>query len=325
MRTTFAGLVLLFSALFFTACEKSDQLTLVSSTGRINHLLVVVDNEDWEGKVGEALLDIFGKPLAGLPQEEFQFSVTQVDPLTFSNLFRKNRNILFVGIDTLNHFYTNDNLYASPQKLLTILGTDETELIENIHQHEKEIVQIFRDSDLALYQKKVTEETLNAKEINTLNNLGIQMQIPKDYRMVEDTGEFMWFRNEITKGLLNLLAYEIPLGPDQDLATLDFVAIRDSIGKTYVPGQFENTYMTTEKKILPAVRKVKFAQRNAMEARGLWYVENDFMGGPFLSYTIYDQENHRLLVLEGFCYAPSAKKRDFLFELEAILKTASFD
>jgi len=48
------------------------------------------------------------------------------------------------------------------------------------------------------------------------------------------------------------------------------------------------------------------------------------MGGPFLSYTFKDEESGRLIVIEGFSYTPSAKKRDFVFELEAILKTVRF-
>jgi len=49
------------------------------------------------------------------------------------------------------------------------------------------------------------------------------------------------------------------------------------------------------------------------------------MGGPFVSYTFKDEDSGRLLVIEGFSYTPSAKKRDFVFELESILKTVSFD
>ena len=49
------------------------------------------------------------------------------------------------------------------------------------------------------------------------------------------------------------------------------------------------------------------------------------MGGPFLSYTFKDTDNRRLIVVEGFSYSPGAKKRDFVFELEAILKTVKLD
>ena len=46
------------------------------------------------------------------------------------------------------------------------------------------------------------------------------------------------------------------------------------------------------------------------------------MAGPFVNYTVKDTVNKRLLVLEGFVFAPSISKRDYLFELEAIIKTA---
>ena len=59
-----------------------------------------MNDEDWKGKVGDALKKIITEPVIGLPQEENQFSVTQVDPRTFNALFKRNRNILFVGIDT---------------------------------------------------------------------------------------------------------------------------------------------------------------------------------------------------------------------------------
>ena len=83
--------------------------------------------------------------------------------------------------------------------------------------------------------------------------------------------------------------------------------------------------MKTEPKFIPVTREVQFANTMAIESRGLWFVEGDFMGGPFLSYTFKDIDNRRLIVVEGFSYSPGAKKRDFVFELEAILKTVKLD
>ncbi len=307
------------------SCSKSDKITLVDSTGRINNVLVVMNNEDWEGKVGDSLRQIIAQPLPGLPQEEYPFTVNQVDPITFNSLFKRNRNILFIGVDTLKHFYTNTNLYAYPQLTLTVLGRDKDELIDNMMEHKKEIISTFQENDLKLYQAKVTKDAYNPKEINTFNNMGLQFKVPTAYRMVEDTGEFLWYRNTITRGLLNLIAYEIPMS-DLDKVSEDLlIRYRDSIGKSFVPGQFDSTYMTTEKTERPIVREVNLAGRKALESRGLWYVEGDYMGGPFLSYAFKDEDSGRLLVIEGFSYTPSAKKRDFVFELEAILKTVTFD
>lgn len=303
------------------SCGKSDTVTLVSSTGRINHVLIVMNDDDWQGRVGDALKEIIGEPVIGLPQEENQFSINQVDPITFNSLFKRNRNILFVGLDTVANFYTNNNVYASPQTTLTILAKDKDELIDNIKSHKKDIIGIFKKNDLAVYQKKITKDFNDPSSIKTLNDLGISMKIPFDYKKVEDSGQFMWYRNTFERGLLNIIAYEIPFYDNiNDVDAL--ISFRDSIGKNYIPGQFENTYMSTETAIRPFTKEVKIGDLEALETRGLWYVQGDYMGGPFLSYTFEDKENDRLIVIEGFSYSPGSKKRDVVFELEAILKTA---
>lgn len=302
------------------SCEKSDKVTLVSSTGRINHVLIVMNNEDWDGKIGDELKKIIGQPVLGLPQEENQFSINQVDPITFNSLFKRNRNILFVGLDNEENFYTNQDVYASPQTTLTILGKDKEELVENIRSHADDIIDIFKKNDLILYQRKVTKEFHDPEEIETLNALGISMKIPFEYKQVEDSGQFLWYRNTFERGLLNIIAYEIPF-IEESFSEESLVAFRDSIGKNYIPGQFENTYMRTEPKFKPITETVEFNDFKSLESRGLWFVEGDYMGGPFISYTIEDEENDRLIVVEGFSYSPGSKKRDVVFELEAILKT----
>ena len=318
-------LLLIIVTLMISSCVKSDKITLVDSTGRINHVLIVMNNEDWDGRVGDSLRQIIAQPLPGLPQDEYPFTVNQVDPITFNSLFKRNRNILFIGVDTLEHFYSNKNLYAYPQLTLTILGRDKNELIRNMMSHGEELISTFKENDMRLYQSRITKDAYETNEINTFNNLGLEFKIPRAYRMVEDTGEFLWYRSTITRGLLNLLAYEIPVENLDSVSEDDLIRYRDSIGKTYVPGQFDSTYLATEKLVRPIVKKVNVGGREALESRGLWYVENDFMGGPFVSYTFKDEDTGRLLVIEGFSFTPSAKKRDFVFELESILKTVSFD
>ncbi len=310
--------------ILLASCAKSDKLTLVESTGRINNLLIVLDNSDWDGPVGEELKTIIGQPVVGLPQEEDQFSVNQVDPLAFNSLFKRNRNILFVGLDTITQFYANQDVYASPQTTLTILGEDREDLIENIRQHREEILSTFKKNDLILYQNKITKDFHDPDKIETLNNLGVSLRIPLSYTKVEDNGEFLWYRNTFTRGLLNIIAYEIPLSPGSTFEVDSLVAYRDSIGKKFIPGQFDNTFMRTEPSFKPVTRTVEIADREATESRGLWFVEGDYMGGPFISYTFRDEDYNRLIVVEGFSYSPGAKKRDFVFELEAILKTLKF-
>jgi hypothetical protein len=82
--------------------------------------------------------------------------------------------------------------------------------------------------------------------------------------------------------------------------------------------------MITEAAYAPYLSYTVLDKRYAYETKGTWEMENDFMSGPFINYSIVDKPNKRILVVEGFCYAPSKEKRDLMFELEAIIKTIKF-
>jgi hypothetical protein len=104
----------------------------------------------------------------------------------------------------------------------------------------------------------------------------------------------------------------------------DIVKMRDSIGEKYIPGPDipnKTTYMVTEKAFAPYVFPAEISGLKAVEARGIWEIQNYPMAGPFLTYIINDKSNNRKLILEGFTFAPATNKRDYMFELEAILKT----
>ncbi len=314
--------VLFISIVAFWSCGKDTKPTLVDSTGRINEVLIVMKNSDWTGVVGDSIKQIILTPLDGLPQEEAQFSVNQVSPTAFNNLFKRTRNILFIGYgDGDNNFYANKNIYASPQITLTVLGQNEQELLANISKHKQDIINTFKNNDLAVYQQKVTKDHYNAKSVETFNKLGFTLKLPRTYKKVEDSGDFLWYRNDFGKGQMNLIAFEIPYLNGNDFKWNHIHQAIDTITKYNIPGQFDNTYMMIEKRYDPIIKSLKLADLNALEARGLWVVKDDFMGGPFITYAIADKPNQRILILEGFSYSPATKKRDFVFEMEAILKT----
>jgi len=42
------------------------------------------------------------------------------------------------------------------------------------------------------------------------------------------------------------------------------------------------------------------------------------MGGPFVNYVFFDEENNQMVMIDGFVFAPGRGKRDLLLQLEAI-------
>ena len=318
MRALLTILIIFLSLL---SCNKKDRvITLVESSGSLNHLTIVIDNDLWKGVVGDSLREILAAPVLGLPQEENQFSVTQIPPKVFGRMFKTSRNILFIGIENNEGYVVKKNIYASPQIAMTIIGKNKKLLTERINAHKKEIISIFKDGDLKLSQKRIRKNHWNIDSIKTLHKLGVKLTIPNSYALVDDTGDFLWFRQDISKGSMNIIAYALPL-LENDSIINNIVAARDTIGKRYIPGPVDGSYMITEAAYTPFTVQTELNGKPSYETRGKWEVKNDFMAGPFLNYTVVDKANSRLLVVEGFTFAPSIKKRDYMFELEAILKT----
>ena len=306
--------------LLFSCRDKDRKITLAGSSGRINLLTIVVENSLWKGSVGDSLREIIASPVLGLPQEETQFSVSQAPPSSFGRLLKPSRNILIVGIDEKSGYSVQKDVYASPQIIMTILGKDKTSLIQQINAHRKEIISVFKKGDIELFQKKITKEIWKVDDVKTLSKLGIALKIPKTYALVDDTGDFLWFRQDIPKGSMNLIAYSFPLVETDSIAN-SIIARRDSIGKKNIPGTLEGMHMITELAYSPFLKQIQLDNKLTFESKGIWEMKNDFMAGPFLNYTVVDKTNNRLVIVEGFTFSPNVKKRDYMFELEAILKT----
>jgi hypothetical protein len=83
--------------------------------------------------------------------------------------------------------------------------------------------------------------------------------------------------------------------------------------------------MTLElKEFEPETRKILFNKSYAIETRGLWKTESDFMGGPFINYTVVDTARNRIVAFDGYVYYPNKDKRNYIRQLEAIIRNAAF-
>ncbi|AMC11260.1 hypothetical protein Lupro_08330 [Lutibacter profundi] len=315
--------ILLVIVSFIISCNSgNNQKVLKEANGRINNLLVVMKNSEWQGKLGDELRKIIAEPVVGLPQPEPQFEVSQVPPESFGRMFKASRSVLKIGVADKNSFTISTDVYASPQKIITIIGKSEKELINEIQKNSKKIILEFKKSDLRAIQRKILKKYWDPSKIKTFEKQGYSLKIPRTYNKVEDNGDFIWYRYHLFGGnSMELISYTVPITSEDDENGNNIVAIRDAIGKKYMPGEIENSYMITEKAYTPHIFEVTLDGKKAFETRGKWEVKGVYMAGPFLSYTVVDKPNNRLVVVEGLTYAPSINKRDYMFELEAILKT----
>jgi hypothetical protein len=322
-------LLLLSIVIVFGSCDsnKDKKRIYIDSNGRMNHLLIVMNNSKWNGDTGDKLKEIIMTPILGMPQEENQFDVSQVPRASFGKMFKASRNVLIVGIDSVNNFQAKQNVYAKPQQIVKITGTSDKQLIEMLELYKEQMILTFKKFDIENVQRTHLKKSYAATRFETLNYLGLEMTIPKFFKKVDDTGEFLWLRQHLSGGIAkgdsssNILVYSIPM-PESKKGLVETISkMRDTIGKKHIPGRDEDMFMITEKLYTPRVFQTKLDEKPTYLTYGKWEVLNDFMAGPFLNYAIEDVKNNRWIVIEGFVYAPSVEKRDYMFEIEAILKT----
>lgn len=313
----------LITLLFFSCTPKNPQLVLVDSNGRMNQLLVVMNNDLWKSTEGEALKTALKEPIYGLPQKEPQFKITHVEVNGFGNLFKKSKSILIVGLGKESEFSIQTNKFARPQTIIKLIEPNNERLLKTIEEKRAQIVRVFKEEDIKAVQYRLRKKQFETNKLATLQNLGVSMQIPDAYKLVEDTGDFLWLRQHIKNSkTMNLLVYELPINSMEDEEGKNILIARDRIGEKYIPGPKDSTFMITEVAYKPRILLTELNGKPAFETRGKWDVKNYVaMAGPFLSYTVVDKPNNRLIVVEGFTYAPGLNKRDYMFEIEAVLKT----
>jgi len=319
--------ILWFLVVFMVvSCKQSadKQPFLPSSTGGVNSLVVVMEDDLWQGEVGERVREQFARPaLVFMPPQPI-LSLRQIPPQVFRGAITHSRSVLYVQEDTLSISHVKTNVYARPQKVAVVKGSNYEELVANIDSVAPKAIASYRAVELKEAQKRFTRSLNIEKALE--EEFGIQMNIPSAYKMGSREENFVWFSRLIPKGNMNIIAYSMPEDSFANDSTFvhDIVRMRDSIGKKYIPGEYEGTYMMTEKAFLPYVFGAEIGEKKAAEVIGIWEINGYPMAGPFLTYIINDKENNRKMVIEGFAFVPNTPKRDYMFELEAILRTVNW-
>lgn len=313
----------------FTSCtsDGTEERLLPSSSGRMNEMVVVMKHDLWKGKVGNEVRAIFNNEVLGLPQPEPIYRVAHIDPIAFTSTFKAARSLFIVKLeqgDKAKLTYSK-KVYAQPQTVIELSGNSEEVLINALRKYKKDMVKKYHDQDIKAIQKRFRK--IKHQQLPLLTEEGVSITVPKSYTAIDLRENFWWYRSDIRQGKhypsLNLLIYITPMKSELDLSGQNIISTRDSIGKLYIGGAVKGAYMQTENRpdYAPIMNNTVINGQLAIETRGLWMVKGDFMGGPFLNYTIFDEKNKRIITADAFVYGAGVKKRDLVFQMEAIIKS----
>jgi hypothetical protein len=301
------------------------------SSGKTAELIVVTNTkEEWSGKTGQAIQDFFNQEYQILPQPEPLFEMANIPLGNFEEtaMFQAHHNIFIVDIDDSKGkaaIEVRKNVWAIPQRVILITAPSEEVFVEFFNEKKATLLNVFTACEherlIDSFNKFKNKEV--AGEIK--KDFSIEIEIPEGFYIAKKTADFMWVRKETKQFSQGFLFYRYDFTDTVAFEPGRIIAFRNSLTEEYVPGPTESSFMKVSEEYMPVISKrIDFNGFFAVETRGLWEVENDFMGGPFINYTLVDEKRNKVLTVDGYVYAPNAPKRDLLIQMESIIYSLKF-
>lgn len=320
MRKT---LILLAALAFVLAsCGDDDSAYMKTVNGKAGEVIVIMDKTNWDAEVGTSVRDVLAKDYPMLNQPEPSFTLININENAFSDLFKGHRNILYFNISpkiTENGVFVKRNVWAQPQIVITVDAKD-SHIADSLVKANGDVIfsaidQIEKER-IARSSKKFEESSIRSV---VAEKFGGSPYFPKGYSIKKVADGFVWVSSEKTYINQGILIYTIPFNGVEFPSLETIIAEQNEVLKNNVPGMFPNSYMTTSTAVTPIMTPYKYKDKSYVEIRGLWEVANDYMGGPFVEHVLYSKEPNKLLVIQGFVYAPRYKKRNLVRQVESVV------
>ena len=303
--------------------EKRKKALLPNISGKAGEVVIVIDQGIWEGSVGTVLRDSLAADCPYLPQREPLYTLVNVAPSGFNNMFQIHRNIIIVNISssvTEPGILFKKDQWAAPQCVIYINATDSETAVAIIKENSQKIITTLEQAerDRLIANTKRYEELKLAPVVTEM--VGGSPHFPSGYQLKKRTNDFIWITYDTQFTQQSILVFKYPVVEGENMMSPEsLIAENNEVLKNNVPGMFENTYMTIAPVITPSVKYMKYKGHEFAEIRGLWEVHNDYMGGPFVAHAFYSQDGKDIIVLEAFVFAPKYDKRQYLRQVESVL------
>lgn len=327
----------IFALIGLVSCQSEPQNRrdlLPSYIGLAGEILVVMDKNYWDSEAGKLVRNKIYSPIPGMPQAEVSFDIAHTDPEFFDRFNKPHRNILFIEIqDNINYKVPVTKVvkekYSKDQIIVEMYAKSEQAFMEEFSLKWDQLADRFNRAEVERIVNYNLQfgPTAVADEVNKHLNVTATFLENSSVNALEPG--FFWAHkisartkdgqtHDIQQGVV---IYDFPYTSDSTFTTKYLLHKRDSVLKENLPGPADGSYMQTEFIFDPVNREIELDGAYAFEIRGLWRMENVFMGGPFISVARVDEKRGRIVVAEGFVFAPKFDKREYLRDVEAAIKS----
>lgn len=324
LKTIISALLLM---VMLHGCKQVTTDEKTGSHARISELLVVMNENLWQGELGDTIRNFFGQFYPYLNQPEAWFSIIHRTPEEFTSTYSVYRNILYFILEpefSGGSIMKEIDPWAKPQTVIQLNGPDSETLLGLFIKNQDAIMKAYDLSEIRRLKGVMNSISKAGNARLVEEQLDLKIAVPEGYYLAKKKENFIWAR-KIIKSQVQESAFWITTLPYTDTAQFHptvILAIRDSICKANIPVQDEVSYMGTEYRFGYQSRVIDLNGYYTLETRGFWRTYGNFsMGGPFLNYLIHDEKKGRLIMIDTYVFKPNEDKRDLIRQLEGIAHT----
>ena len=340
MNWKYLRLFLAICFVFVLACCKDGKSSrLPESIGQPYEVVL-------EGDTNRIVTAILQESVPDMPQPESMFNIIQVRKGKLTSLYQTVRNRVVVDVDKRNRDFEvkiSKDVNAAPQVIIRIKAQTVEQLKSRLDG--KRLRQILDESELEHLASVIRQNVEKQKEVKRL--FGIDMRIPLDMDASKKAKDFVWYSNNTNSGMKNLLIFKINSSEKNPSARENHSSRENlsaggnlsskeiSSGTEEYPSNGISLSLADKVQIDSVLQKNMLGETDEMYMviprlgeRGLWEMEGDAMGGPYVMKIIRRQKNgkisgrkNEIIVVIGFVYAPEMKKRNLIKQLEVVLTT----
>lgn len=292
------------------------------STGKAGEMILAIDTGYWSKAAMKEIYAVIQQPQPAINQIEPMFDVIRCSNADYKASFMRHRNIVQFDYNpdyAGNSFEIARDPLTKPQIHVKIRGNNQDSCLALFLAHKDEIVKAMYDNDIARLQNAQRKLNNPVVEKRIKEKFGISMTVPEGYFVGREEEDFLWLCFRTPKNDRFVMIYK---SPKYELTTENIVAERDRITKAYIQGAVAGAYpLVANIEGYPLSQNLQLRYHNGVELRGLWETVRDKMGGPFYSFTQVAPDSTSCITIDGFVYAPQEEKRDYLREVEAVVKS----
>lgn len=314
--------------------------------GLEDEIYVIADSSEYE-ELRTALESTFEK-LIYTPQPEKLFTLKRVSPNEIEK-YQTRKNLIIVApmnsnsatakfikavIDTsieakiLQNEVTEvikENLWAKNQLVMLLTAPTMQQLEFNILKNSDNLLYTIQKKSDERLTESIYSPRYERKEIEGkfLKDYGWIIYVQADFSLAVNRPEdnFVWLRRSPNSDMERWIFIHWIDDASPAYLNVDSIrAIRNNITQKYYRTTDDQSYVIIAEEYF-TTSEVNFRDRYAILTQGLWEMNTKGMGGPFLSYTFFDEKTKRLYMLDGSIYAPKYYKRNLIQQVDVILQS----